>query len=732
MITHDSSTDGFHSKREFIYRLLMDHLILDEKVISSFPGLCEKLKSIFPEIEEITHIYYPGTVHLKTGNGGAYIEEKVIFCDTSFFKVFDFNIVSGNRATCLSAPKSIVITSNTAIKYFKSLDVLGENVYFNNDLLTITGIMDNVPSNSHLQFESIISFSTLPKGYSLDYGGPSYLLLNSQANFKELEEKINKLSPKIANYTEKVIDFELQPLEKVYYFKDSLFSYYSPILRYRSTFFLEAFLFLTIIILILALVNFVNYSQALAIIKVNKIKVLKILGITRLQLLLKFFLENIILILSSFILSFLVLIFLLPTFNQLTDSNIAVNFLFNGQFIFITAAITLGTCIFLTLINWIFLSHQSNLASKVSSTNILNLLSIIQICISIILLFIMIVFYKQLQFIKIFPIGLNKHNLVTINISNVQTSIDPRSIKTEILRNSHVVKASLSGGSPISNKWFYSENKGNEEVKINVLSGDEDYLSTLEIRLIYGREFNSENPADTSCILVSELASKKLRIGLDSLYNKKRVIGIFGDIQLSSIRDKTEPAIISYSTFKKTNDNTISLVVRLNEVDQTLLSKIRTDVIKYLPDSEVDFKFLDSEVNIIYKNDFKQGQLLVGISIVVILITMFGIIGVVYFNTERRRKEIAIRKVFGAYSIDIVKLFLIKIVSITFVTTLVSLPVAIYLISHWLDGFAHKTVMNWWIGILPFLIITFITIAATAYNIFASAKDNPTESLKHE
>lgn len=558
------------------------------------------------------------------------------------------------------------------------------------------------------------------------------MLINPHASYKELEAKINKASSKIANYTDKVIKFELEPLERSYYFKDSMYGYYSPIYRYRSNFFLKSFVVITIIILLLASVNFINYSQTLAIIRFNKVRILKILGASVPQLLGQLLIENIIIFLTSFSIAILIIAFLLPTFNYLTDSNVSLNFLINNQFVFTISGIILTACLLLTFINWILILYQNNLASKSTGAKLFNLLSIVQIYISSILLFIIIVFFKQLQFIKSFPIGLNKENLLTVYISNVQGPIDPRSIKTEILRNSQVVEASLANGSPLSNKWFYSENAGNEEVKINVLTGDESYLSTLQLNLIEGREFNKENPSDSSSIVISELTAKKLSLGLDSLYNKKRVIGIFGDIQLSSIRDKVEPTVISYRTFKIPDDNMINLIVRLNQIDQNLLDKIRNDIAKFLPDSDVDFIFLDSEINALYKNDFKQGQLLFGMATVVILITIFGIVGLIYFNTERRKKEIAIRKVFGAYSLDIIQLFLIKILKTTFLTTLTSMPVAIYLMDIYLNGFAYKTTIDWWVAPLTFLIITSITIVSTAYNIIASANDNPVKSLKYE
>lgn len=763
-VIHELSYDKFHENKDRLYRVVESYNSEGQEnwYATTFSALAPNLKAEFPAIKHITHIH-PTNGLVTAGENQRYQEDEIIYADSSFFEMFSFPLISGNPASVLDQPLSVVITQPIAQKFFGTQNPVGESITFNDQRgsfeLEITGVAESPPSNSHIQFEYIFSYESLrntrPWEYNKWYYPPmyTYVELNSNESIADLKAAFPDFQRKYVGAEAHLRDLDLQPITQIQLFSD-LENELSPT---SDVSYIYLFAAIGLFILLIACINFMNLATAKSMKRSREVGMRKTLGARRNQLIWQFLGEAFIITFISLFFAFLISEILIPYFNSISGKSLTLSSIdlsiwaLSALAIVVTVGLIAGSypAFYLSSFKPVAVLKGTTDTGGGSDSFFRKGLVIFQFFISTGLIFGTIVVTKQLDFLQNERLGFNKEQVAIIPIRETADQFNVKSLKEEILRIPGVESASAVSGVPgissgIHSFGVFTEDNKTDTLGILTITGDHSFLETLQLNLIEGRNFSESFSTDESqAFLINQAAAKKfgwedpigeeltLRFYVEDLVEKKgSVVGMVEDFQYHSLHSDIEPILIQVFSATFYHDY---LAVRFTSDNlQASLQNVEEKWSAFNLDRPFEYTFLEDTFDAMYKAEEQLGMIFNMFAVIAVLIACLGLFGLASYSTERRLKELGIRKVLGASVTDILTLLskdFLKLVTLGF---LISVPFAIFFMNKWLRNFSDRIELN--IGLFFFVAILALSVAiiAVSYQSIRAALMNPVDSLKSE
>jgi putative ABC transport system permease protein len=755
-IRDELSFDKYHIKGDRIYRVNSYIKEPDKDMlkwaITQWP-LAPTLQSKFPEVEEAVRFNFNSRILFRNGDVKLF-EDKIYFTSSNFFKVFTEKIIEGDPKTALVEPNSIVITRSVAEKYFGSAkNVIGKTLTNdNNQVFTVKAVIADVPRNSHMRFNVLISESTLPKDFSNNWGGfsfPTYVLLKPGVSESSFENKLKVMYDEymaalFKQYNIK-IHYGLMPITDIHLHSDMA----NEPEELGSMSYIYIFSAVVVFMLLIACINYMNLTTARSARRAKEIGIRKVTGSSKSQLVAQFLVESTLITLIALILSIGFLIAFLPSFNLISGKQISYSALFSPSTFIIVLVMVLLVGLIGGSYPAFYLSHLQPVqvlkgsVSKSSSNVVLRrILVVTQFTIALIMLVCTWVVDRQLHYLRTRDLGFNKEQVISLTAN---TNKDIRSnivaFKNEMLKNPKIKSVSTSSSTPGSdnvnfNLFTVQTNTGYTDQGVDCYSVDENYLNTLNIPIVRGRNFNSLTDTLRSIIVNEKMVEyfkwdeplgKKVRFPGDTSSFYLEVVGVMKDFHQKSLYNPIAPLLLFY------RPTSISILAKVapENIPQSI-SFIEKSWKANLPDLAFSYSFLDDDFNAQYAADERRGKIYAAFSMLTILITCLGLLGLIAFTTEQRQKEISIRKILGAGLGQLVPLITKNFVLLVGISCLLAFPVAYLFMYKWLKIFPYNTGMSAWPFIYSGLTVLMITLITVMFHTVKAAIANPTKSLKAE
>ena len=720
------------------------------------------LKQDFPEIQQFTRVvpFLGVDKHFIHYKDKVLTEKEAVYADSTFFDVFNFHFVQGDRRTALMEPYSVVLLQSVADRLFGRQEAIGktitiENVYFKTDYV-VKGVIDESLGKSHIHAGLFLAMNS---GFMGDYvlhttnwvaNGyiSSYVRLRPHTDIAGLVKKFPAFVQKYGGDQLKAVGAEnrlfLQPLSTVHTttgINGPQFT--TPV----SPLFLRILLSIAILIQLIACINFMNLSTARAIRRAKEVGVRKVIGARRRQLLQQFLGESLLLSFIGFMLALPLLVLALPALDRLADADIPRTFLLQGKVGLILAGLTVGTGLVAGSYPAFYLSAfqairvlKGNFTSTISANGLRRGLVIFQFVLSIILIIGIIVIYSQLNHIRDQDLGFDKDQRLVLNFQT-QDAVDRVPAFLADLRSLAGIKdacnssAYLDGPGFFSNDFWLKGQRSQQGLNTAFLISDEHFVPANGIRLISGRNFRS---TDSSRVLINETYA--LRLGLDpqtapgvrifdSQSREAEIVGVMKDFNYSKLDTKPGSFLV---WMMKPNWNIWPVVVAhaVTSDYSALLGKIEALWHKDVPGSPFTYSFMDEEVQKQYKAEITMSRIIRSFTMMAIAISCLGLFGLAAFSAEQRKKEIGIRKVLGAGVPGLTRLLSMEFLRLVFIAFLIAAPIGGWVMSRWLHEFAYRISLQWWIFALAGGIAGVIALLTVGYQALRAAVANPVESIK--
>jgi putative ABC transport system permease protein len=756
-INHELSYDQFHSKADQIYRGSMEYSFGGQiaKTSVSPTALLPALLT-FPEIEAGVRIANPAgwNTFIVRHEDNLFQEDHFYFADSSFFKVFDFNLIKGNADKALNEPYSVIVTENAARKYFGSADPIGKVLQVNSREYTVTGLLQNIPDNSFLKFDLLASFNSLNAGrsepiwWSANY--QTFITLHKSASIAGLEEKINTLVKKeLANELTgegDYVKYNFIPLVDIH-LRSGIESEFEVVGDIQYIYIFSA---IALLVLIIAGTNYVNLATARAADRAKEVGLRKVVGAAQKQLFFQFIGESILLTMLSFIFGLLLAYTLLPLFNDLTGKNFDLSIFLQPSFILISLLV-------MVFIAFLAGAYPAFVMTSFRPSSVLKgnfkfsgkgiwlrkTLVVFQFGISIVLIVGTIVILQQLNFIQTKKLGYDKENTIILPLDK-KTEEAYQSLRTELTRSGVASHVARGNESPVQVKGGYGIKTAESPDRGIIVTGlpvDENYIPALGLTLIAGRNFNKTDldlvERDTLYgFIVNESALAALYIEKDKAVGTKvevsprkgEIIGVVSDFHFSSLHQNIGPLVM----FPESNQfSKIFIKLAPGNTEETLLKakSIYTGIITHRP---FEYQFLDQQYEALYTAEHRMGTVFSVFATLAIVIACLGLLGLVSFSAAQKTKEIGIRKVLGATSSSIMVLITQDYVKLIILAIVLSTPAAYWIMNQWLHDFAYKVE----IGFQPLAAAAFISVLialiAASYQVIKASLLNPVETLRNE
>jgi putative ABC transport system permease protein len=772
-IFDEMTYDAFHKKAGSIYRVVETKTSpggKETKVVSVAANIANTAKKDFPEVSEASRFSMLGRSNISNTENQKVFYESFFVADASFLKIFDFPLVEGDPASALDAPHSVVVTDETALRIFGEKNVVGKSIITDRDSLPykITAVV-SIPDNSHLKFNLLFSESTLYASerfmnfLNTDWSSNTFVtyLLLKQGQESYTASKIDRLVQ--ANRKDDgsgKSSFMLQPLRKIHFHSAGM---EGDMDRPGNTMHLYVFGIVALFVLLIACMNYMNLTTARFAGRSKEIAVRKVAGATRQNLVRQFLTEACLLTAIALFLSLILVKLILPSFNAFaekrigfgwnTDYRIWVGIILTAVF----AGLASGTYpAFFQSKMKPYLLLKSKIPLGKGSLPVRRLLVVFQFSLSIIMIVATIVVYQQLKYVDTADMGFNKEQLLVVDINSGSVRRSAETIKTEFARIPSVKSVTVS--SRVPGEW-----KVIPKVKLTMpgkfstqgediyfLGVDEQFLQTFGVKLKEGRNFTGADPADSTSVLLNEAAAKILGVQqvsgqmvripsvafsgnaseLERPFDAK-IIGIVKDFNFQSLREKVAPMALAWQRNPVHNIDYFTARVGTSNIPATL--KSMQQVLRKIDASHLfEYNFLDKQWDLFYREDEKRQAIFLVIALLTILIACLGLFGLATYAAEQRIKEIGIRKVLGASVGHIVGMLSKDFARLVLIACLIAIPVAWWSMNSWLQDFAYRIQIRWWVFALAAAGALGIALLTVGFQTVKAALSNPVKNLRTE
>jgi putative ABC transport system permease protein len=771
-VQDELSFDRFHANAGTLYRVEQDQATGQGKFhvnVTPYP-MGPALKAEIPEIKEATRAARPGDLLVRYGEN-AFFESRVFAVDQQIFQMFTFPMLKGDPATALNWPGSLVISEAMAKKYFGDIEPLGKNVTINNThAFTVTGILKNVPLNSTLSFDMLVPFDFIKTlGQYNDSMGQNDILtfvqLHPQSNAATASEKITKLvtsrliteiradpetmkqiqndpalRKRFENY--RGPDFTLMPLVDL-----NLFAYFGFSRNNMGIQYVYTFSIIALFVLLIACINFMNLATARSANRAKEVGLRKVVGAQRKSIISQFYGESILTAFLAGTASFILVLLFLPFFNTLSGKMMTWNAVLNMKFIFGALAVTLFTGIVAGSYPALFLSSfqpakvlKSGRSGGAKSTLFRKVLVVLQFSMSILLLIGMGVVARQIDYMRNKKLGYDKEQLIYLPLRG-ETYSAYATLKEQLLRNPRVMNVTATHQEPtmIGSNGGGADWDGkdpSQKYLIGYAAVDFDYPETLKIEMAAGRTFSRKFATDSGrAWMVNEEVTKLMGLDPAAAVGKRfnwgvegTIIGVMKNFHYQSVRNAIEPlaVIVTPEEFRFT-------VVRLKAGEiPAALADVKKTWQRVFPQYPCEYRFFDEDFGRMYQDDERMGSLLKVFAGLAVIIACLGLFGLASYTAEQRTKEIGVRKFLGASSPGIILLLSKQFAKWVVLANVVAWPCAYILTKNWLQGFAYRSAIAWWLFVLAGMGALIIALLTVSFQAARAARQNPVDSLRYE
>lgn len=760
-ILDELSYDRYHTNANNIYRIVSNIKEPDNAftwAVAQVP-MAQELRNNYPEVKNAVRFYGTGRTLYKNGEK-QFNEEGFYLTDSTVFDMFSYEFLAGDVNTALDNPFSIVLTETIAKKYFASAtEALGQSLQNKeNQEYKITGVIKDVPYNSHFRFDALISRSSRPNsdgGSWGNFGVFTYIQLPDGYDLSKMYASLDKIvkervNPIFEQYNIK-IGYELQRITDIHLHS----KIQDEAEEGGDISVIYIFGAVSAFMLIIACINYMNLATARSANRAKEVGVRKVMGSQRKQLIMQFITESVVLTLIALVLSILLIYALLPAFNSLANKHLPFNYILQTPVVLTLLGVTLFSGIVGGSYPAFYLSGfnpvnvlKGKLSTRGGSVVFRRVLVVLQFSISIFMLISTLVVFDQLNYMRNKDLGFDKERVVKLTLSERELRQ-----KADVLVNRLKQAPEVAGvgtatsvpGQGVGKLLLKVEDNQGKMVDrgVDLFNADFDFVKTMGMHIVQGRDFSRDVSSDTTyAVLVNEAMVKRMAwddpIGKKFVFEgagpnnqdiEKRVVGVLKDYHQNSLYDAIEPIMVIL------NDENYFVLVRTEEGDvKKSLAAVENVWKDLFPNNTFQFEFLDQDFNSQYKADEKRSLIFTVFSSLTILIACLGLIGLAAFTTEQRTKEIGVRKVIGASVPNLVNLVSREFFVLVGIGMVIAFPFAWYFTDNWLQNFAYRIELKGeWLTFLVSALLAFaITLLTVGYHVMRAAHANPVKSLRDE
>ena len=755
-IQYELSYDTHHERADQIYRIYQQqkgNTFRGTDLFSVSPEpLAPAMKETFPEVQAAATI---STGYDLLSYGDKAFSPRVLYADENAFEVFSIPITEGLGAKALQTPNAVLLSKSLAKKYFGDESPLGQELILDNDrLMTVMGVFEDVPNNQHVQFEFITSLKNCPWGDDVGRWGSNnyytYVVLPENSDYKSLEKKLAVFD----KYVEPAYkdapfraEFFLQPIRDIHFATNINFNPL-PATDRRYIYLLACIAF---IILLLAAINYTNLATSRSVKRSKEVGMRKVLGARKIQLVIQLLSESFLLTSVSFLLALGLVYILLPFFENLMGQPIPFDIVGSRWLLIsmLSLALLVGglsglyPAFFLSAVSPVKAFKGSFMKKFSRGTVLRNGLIIGQFTAAIVLAISGVVVYQQLGYIQNKKLGFNREQVVYVPFYFEEIDNNTEVIRNELLTHPKIEKVAKSTDLPLNSgnqgvigKWEGNDGQGEFYCYRNYV--DYSYLDVFEIELLAGRNFSPDYVTDsTESYILNESAVKALgwtpEAAIGKGFREGQVIGVTRDFHFQPMDLAIEPLFMMLRTEHNNygNRGNISMKVSMDDWENTL-AYVRQTFKSNAPSNPIEYRFLDESYNQLYQSEQRLGQAFTIFTMLALLIACIGLFGLVSYNVVQRTKEIGIRKVLGASVLAIVELLSKDFLKLVVIALVLATPIAWYAMQQWLNDFAYRIDIQWWVFILVAILAIGISVLTVSFQSIRAALANPVDSLRNE
>ena len=771
-VLDEISFDKFHEKANRIYRINADIRFggTDLKLAVSCDPMGATLKNEYPQVEQFVRIYASdGPKFIK--KEAEYIRENdIVFADSTFFDVFTFPVIAGNAQTALDKPNTIVVSESAARRYFGTVDVVGKSLEIglrDKILYNVTAVYKDMPANSHFHFNMILSMDNVEYNFGnfLSNNFQTYIVLKEGTDYKAFEKKFDEVVVKhILPQAKQLmqinsmdefkkagnnLEYSLIPLTDIHLKSDRF-----PELGTNGNIqYVYIFSIAALFVLLLACINFMNLSTARSANRAKEVGIRKVLGTERKTLIGQFIAESSLMSYLAFVVALIITGLVLPYFNEIAAKAFTFRSLFTLKSLPFLLVLPLVVGILAGYYPAFFLSSfkpiavlKGKLNTGFQRSNFRNGLVTFQFVTTIFLVISTIIVYQQLNYIQTKNIGFNKEQVLVINGSGALKQ-NAEVFKDEVLKISGITKGTFAGYLPVANS-SRNDNTFSKEAVMDLKNGfnmqvwniEHDYIPTLGIEIVNGRNFLREFPTDSSGIIINETTAKLL--GYDDPIGKRiytsdgndakqniafQIIGVVKNFHYESLRQNIGPLCM------KLGRSTMAMAFKINTQDiPALVNKVKTTWKTLAPEMPFRYSFLDENFDEMYRTEQRVGKVALIFACLTIFIACLGLFGLVTYISEQRTKEVGIRKVLGASVSNITTLLTKDFIQLVLLAIVIASPLAWWAMHKWLQDFVYRIDISGWVFVLAGFMALLIALLTVSFQAIKAAVANPVKSLRTE
>lgn len=769
-ILNELSYDKYNVNAKNIYRVTRsfnnEEGVVSLNLSTVAPPFGYYLPTDFPEIIKMTRLLNNGTTPAKYGDK-IFNEDNVYFADEHLFDVFTVDVLRGNPQKALADPFSVMLTEENARKYFGNEDPINKVIRFNSQFdVKVTGVYKKFPANAHMHPGMMISFNTLrdsavygEENLRTNWGNNSfftYLLMPDNfspermvAQFPAFVDRRMSGQEYIGQQPSKFTKLGLQKLTDIH-------------LRSHTDYEAEVngditrvyiFSAIALFILLIACINYMNLSTARSALRAKEIGIRKVVGARKKELVLQFLGESILVCWAAIILAGVLTFLTLPWLNKVSEQELSVKMLLKPEILVPLFLTPFVVGILSGLYPALFMSSFQPVKTlkglfriRGNSISFRKVLVVTQFAISIILIITTVIVFQQLRFIQNKSLGYDKDRVITMAYAN-EVARQYESFRNELLQNTAFKSMTRSSRIPtgrlLDNMGAYSMSGDSMRAvttDIKYVSSDYDFTSTFEIPIVAGRYFSRDYGTDTAAFVINESAVKALgwknpreAIGKDFKYGDQRghIIGVINDFHFESMHQAIVPMVMVMFPSSRAFFNNLSIKVAGNDV-ASAINQLENSWKKFFPETPVDYTFLDENFDNLYKSEQRQANIFTVFACIAIFIACLGLFGLSAFAISQRVKEIGVRKVLGANVQGIVALLSKDFLMLVAVAAIMAFPVAWYAMNNWLNDFAYRINIQWWVFLFAGIIAALIAFLTVSFQAIKAAIANPVKSLRTE